>query len=69
MIRINRGLLYFVLSNNVGLARLPENRNQTCSHRGIRGQSPRNLFKLLQILFCQENFLLKNIIKTYVLTP
>jgi len=57
------------LSNNVGLARYPENQNQACSHGGIRGQSPLNLFKLLQILFCQENFFLKNIIKTEVLTP
>jgi len=62
-------LLYFVSSNNVGLARYPENRNQACSHGGIRGQCPLDLFKLLQILFCQENFLLKNMIKTEVLTP
>jgi len=35
---------------------------------GIRGQSPLNFF-VLQILFCQENFLLRNIAKTDVLTP
>jgi len=35
---------------------------------GIQGQSPLNLFVLLHILLCQENFLLKYIIKTEVLT-
>ena len=35
---------------------------------GIRGQSPLNYF-VLQILFCQETFLLKNIAKTEILTP
>jgi len=34
---------------------------------GIREQSPLNFF-VLQILFRQENFLLKNIVKTEVLT-
>ena len=61
-------LNYFVLSNNVGLARYPENRNQTCSHGGIRGKSSLNFFEL-QLLFCQENYLLKTIIKTEVETP
>ena len=36
---------------------------------GIRWKSSLNFFMLLQILFCQENFLLKNIIKTEVETP
>jgi len=36
---------------------------------GIWGQSSLNFFVLLQILFCQENCLLKNIIKTEVDTP
>jgi len=35
---------------------------------GIWGQSPLNFF-VLQILFCQENILLKNIAKTEILTP
>jgi len=34
---------------------------------GAFGVNPLNLFELLQILFCQENFLLENIVKT--LTP
>jgi len=51
------------------VAKYPKNRNQACSHGGIRGWSPQNLFKFLQTLFCQKIFLLKNIIKTKVLAP
>jgi len=58
---------YFVLSKNVGLARYPENRNRTCSHVGQSGAILPEFFVLLHILFCQENFLLKDIIKTFVL--
>ena len=47
---------YFVLSKNIGLARYPENRNQTCSHRGHSGEIIPKFFVLLQILFCQENY-------------
>jgi len=43
----------------VGLARYPQNRNQTCIHGGHSGAIPLTYFVLLQILFCQENFLLK----------
>jgi len=59
---------YLVSSNNVGLARYLENRSQTCSHGG-HSVEILIFFVLLQILFCQENFLLKNIIKTEVENP
>ena len=60
---------YFVSSKNASLARYVENQNQTCSHGWHSGVIPPIFFELLQILLCQENFLLKNIIKTKVLIP
>ena len=43
--------------------------NQTCRHVGHSGAILLKFFVLLQILFCQENFLLKTIIKIEVETP
>jgi len=46
-----------------------ENQNQACSNGGHSEAISPNFSVLLQILLCQENFLLTNIIKTEVLAP
>jgi len=63
-------LNYFVSSNNVGLAKYPENRIQTYNHSGHSRAIPPKFFVPLQILLRPENFLIKitYIIKTEVLT-
>jgi len=58
----------FVSSDNVGLARYPGNRNQTCSHGGHSGAIPPK-FHCAPNFVLPRIFLLKNIAKTEVLTP